>query len=98
MRDWILCRFLPARSFPFCVQGPVAGMAEQEDVSFCELQITIGGGPKAYFLGGVWRESSFELELTDGRNVWLASASEQKVKKEMCPKGGDVSSFMKHVR
>jgi hypothetical protein len=73
-------------------------MAEQEEVTFCKLQITIGGGPKPYFLGGVWRAASFELELTDGRNVWLASAPEQKVKKEMCPKGGDVGSFMKLVR
>jgi hypothetical protein len=72
-------------------------MAE-EDVTFCKLQITIGGGPKTYFLGAVWHESSFELELTDGRNVWLASASDHKVRKEMCPNLQDVGGFMRLVR
>ncbi len=73
-------------------------MQAEEDVTFCKLLITIGSGPKPYFVGGMWHPASFELELTDGRNVWLASASEDKVKKEMCPKSGDVGAFMKLVR
>ena len=69
-----------------------------EDRTFVELQMTLGGGPKPYFLGGLWKAVSFDLELTDGRNVWLAGASEDKVKKELCPKGGEVGAFMRLVR
>jgi hypothetical protein len=57
--------------------------------TFCRLEIGLqtktGVKKNNYFVVGFWEETSFRLQLTDGKMVWEGEASSEYVRTKMCP-------------
>jgi hypothetical protein len=64
-------------------------------ITVCKIMVVIGASsvPKPFFVTGYWSKFSFKVELTDGRSVWSADVSEEKIKKDMCPREADRAAF-----
>ncbi len=67
-------------------------------MTICKINAQVGQVLKVFFVVCHWEKASFKAEITDGRNVWSAMVTEEKIRKEMCPRDSDQSAFFTFLR
>lgn len=67
-------------------------MLDNEDISRFNFK-----GRKFYFSTS-WKADSFAVEATDGRQLWIGTATKQQIKESLCPKNMSILEYVSIVR